>query len=494
MTHPYTVGPRRPRRHGHGLRPGHHPHARRSRWRSWACRCRRPRACSSSSGRRSSTGCATSWASRARSAQRVARPLPGRATARPGRSRPSRTRGSARRWRRSVGSAPLAIATSKPESTATRILEHFGFAPLFTVIAGASDDETRSEKADVITRALELLAERGVDVSRPVMIGDRIHDVDGAAAHGIPSIVAGWGYGAPEEAAGAIAIAASPADLPGLVRRGSTGSPVSNPDVRRTVQQGGPGLRENRRMTLTQVERQYAKAAQATAPHVVVLFGAAGDLAKRKLLPGMANLVLSSLAPDIEIVGTSLEDLDDDTYREQAKAALDEFDRRTAERRGVAHFAEKLHYVPSKAGPKALAQAVTEAAERLGPSARRIHYLSRAPEGGPRGGRDHPRRGPRRGLPDHHGEAVRHRSGERRGAEPAAARDVRREPDLPDRPLPGQGAGAEHPRHPLRQRPVRAHLEPQLHPADPDRRAGDPRARAARAPSTRRPAPTATWS
>ncbi|GAA2750774.1 HAD hydrolase-like protein [Amnibacterium kyonggiense] len=117
--------------------------------------------------------------------------------------------------------APLAIATSKPEGIATRILEHFAFAPLFTVIAGASDDETRSTKADVITRALELLVERGVDVSRPVMIGDRIHDVEGAAAHGIPTVVAGWGYGAPEEAAGAVAIADAPADLPAIVAAGA---------------------------------------------------------------------------------------------------------------------------------------------------------------------------------------------------------------------------------------------------------------------------------
>lgn len=117
-------------------------------------------------------------------------------------------------------SAPLAVATSKPETTATRILEHFGFAPEFVVIAGASDDESRSAKVDVITRALELLAAAGVDTSRPVMIGDRSHDVEGAAAHGIPTIVAGWGYGAPEEAAGAIGVAASPAELPPLVAAG----------------------------------------------------------------------------------------------------------------------------------------------------------------------------------------------------------------------------------------------------------------------------------
>ena len=131
---------------------------------------------------------------------------------------------------------------------------------------------------------------------------------------------------------------------------------------------------------MTQVERQYAKAAQATAPHVVVLFGAAGDLAKRKLLPGMANLVLSSLAPDIEIVGTSLEELDDDAYKAQAKEALDEFDRRRLNDEEWANFAANLHYVPSSAGPKALAKAVRAAAERLGPNARMIHYLSVPPK------------------------------------------------------------------------------------------------------------------
>lgn len=114
--------------------------------------------------------------------------------------------------------SPLAVATSKPESIATLILEHFDLARLFTVIAGASDDETRSAKADVIARAIALLQEHGVDIARPVLIGDRIHDVEGAAAHGIPTIVAGWGYGAPEEAAGAIAIAATPAHLNGLIR------------------------------------------------------------------------------------------------------------------------------------------------------------------------------------------------------------------------------------------------------------------------------------
>ena len=116
---------------------------------------------------------------------------------------------------------PLAVATSKPESTALRILDHFGLTPLFTAVAGASEDESRSRKAEVVERALTLLREQGADTARPVMIGDRSHDVQGAAEHGVPTIVAGWGYGAPEERAGAVGAAETPADLPALVLGGA---------------------------------------------------------------------------------------------------------------------------------------------------------------------------------------------------------------------------------------------------------------------------------
>ena len=81
-----------------------------------------------------------------------------------------------------------------------------------------------------------------------------------------------------------------------------------------------------------------------------------------------------------------------------------------------------------------------------------------------------------------------------RGAQRRAARGLRRGADLPDRPLPRQGGGAEHPGVPVRQRAVRADLEPQPHRPRADRRARDARPRAAGPRSTRPPAPTATWS
>ena len=93
----------------------------------------------------------------------------------------------------------LAVATSKTEPTARRILEHFGLAHHFDVIAGASLDGTRSAKAEVIAHALEQLRPLP---HRVLMVGDRRHDVDGAAAHDIDTVLVEWGYGADDFEAG----------------------------------------------------------------------------------------------------------------------------------------------------------------------------------------------------------------------------------------------------------------------------------------------------
>jgi phosphoglycolate phosphatase len=112
---------------------------------------------------------------------------------------------------------PLAVSSSKPESQVVPILEHFGLARFFSVICGASDDETRSAKADVVAEALRRLRELGVDTSRTVLVGDRIHDVEGAAAHGIPAIMVEWGYGSPAEATDAMAVVHSTDQLGSLL-------------------------------------------------------------------------------------------------------------------------------------------------------------------------------------------------------------------------------------------------------------------------------------
>lgn len=105
----------------------------------------------------------------------------------------------------------LYVATSKPEVTAREILEHFDLSRYFAEICGATVDKTRTSKEDVIAYLLSMDACR----ENSVMVGDTAFDVIGAAAHGIPTIGAAWGYGKTEDmvSAGAAAIARSPEDL-----------------------------------------------------------------------------------------------------------------------------------------------------------------------------------------------------------------------------------------------------------------------------------------
>lgn len=108
----------------------------------------------------------------------------------------------------------LAVATSKAEPTARRIIQHFGLDQHFEVIAGASPDGVRASKADVVAHAL---AQLEPIPERVLMVGDRSHDVEGASAHGIDTVVVEWGYGADDfdapDAANALAHVSTIADL-----------------------------------------------------------------------------------------------------------------------------------------------------------------------------------------------------------------------------------------------------------------------------------------
>jgi phosphoglycolate phosphatase len=111
----------------------------------------------------------------------------------------------------------LGVATSKAESHASTILEHFGIRRHFETVAGASLDHRRRHKADVVARALEHLGLP--EPSSVVMVGDREHDVFGAAEHGISTIGVLWGYGTREEllTAGAAVVATSVTELRSLL-------------------------------------------------------------------------------------------------------------------------------------------------------------------------------------------------------------------------------------------------------------------------------------
>lgn len=119
-----------------------------------------------------------------------------------------------------------------------------------------------------------------------------------------------------------------------------------------------------------------------TAPHVIVLFGATGDLAKRKLLPGLLRLTQSGLLPQARIVGTSLEDLSTEEFVKRAREACTQFGRCDMSDDAWAQFATTLSYVPQSEGPHALAECVRKAEADLGVEAdvRLLHYLSVPPK------------------------------------------------------------------------------------------------------------------
>ena len=114
----------------------------------------------------------------------------------------------------------LCIASSKPEVFVNRILERYDLAQYFCVTVGAELDGSRSKKADVILETLRRLAEmfpceNFEDRSSCLMIGDRIHDIEGAETCGMDALGVTFGYAAPGEleSSAAKGIASSCADI-----------------------------------------------------------------------------------------------------------------------------------------------------------------------------------------------------------------------------------------------------------------------------------------
>ncbi|HVW24901.1 MAG TPA: glucose-6-phosphate dehydrogenase [Polyangiaceae bacterium] len=114
-------------------------------------------------------------------------------------------------------------------------------------------------------------------------------------------------------------------------------------------------------------------------PNVLVLFGATGDLSRRKLLPGLYHLANVGFIPDYRIVGVSLDELDVEAFRKLARGAIDEFHDRAVKEDEWQAFASRLDYVPQNAGPAALKSAVERAETSFGSESRRLHYLSVPP-------------------------------------------------------------------------------------------------------------------
>lgn len=113
----------------------------------------------------------------------------------------------------------ILLATSKPEEFAEQILAHFELRQYFDCVAGASMDEARSKKSDVIAYALQ---KAGItNTNEAVMVGDRHHDVVGARENGLSAIGVLWGYGDEAELreAGAAEICRDMDELASILRK-----------------------------------------------------------------------------------------------------------------------------------------------------------------------------------------------------------------------------------------------------------------------------------
>jgi phosphoglycolate phosphatase len=112
-----------------------------------------------------------------------------------------------------AGGVRMAVATSKPEAYAVPIVEYLDLTEFFETVGGDELDGSLRTKALVIGKVLARLGQP--DPVDTLMVGDRVHDVEGARAHGIATVAVGWGYATPGElvAAQPLTICATPADL-----------------------------------------------------------------------------------------------------------------------------------------------------------------------------------------------------------------------------------------------------------------------------------------
>ena len=117
----------------------------------------------------------------------------------------------------------------------------------------------------------------------------------------------------------------------------------------------------------------------------LVIFGATGDLARRKLLPALYNLAHEGALPErFNLIGVSRRDLADEEFRAQAREAIGEFSRRPPDEQLLDQLLERMRYIGNPfdnvAGYSKLGEAMEELDAESGQPLNRVYYLSTAPE------------------------------------------------------------------------------------------------------------------
>jgi len=123
------------------------------------------------------------------------------------------------------------------------------------------------------------------------------------------------------------------------------------------------------------------QAMPAPKDQVIVLFGATGDLAKRKLLPGMYHLMRSGLMPErFRIIGAARKDLTEEEFRELARESIRGSGRKAGDHEAWERFAASLRFASVGDGYEQLGSAVAAAREELSEDAEALIYLSLPPK------------------------------------------------------------------------------------------------------------------
>ena len=113
----------------------------------------------------------------------------------------------------------IGMASSKPEVSCKRILEHFGILPLFDDVVGATFDGRRDKKSEILEEVMRRWSH--IPKSEMCLIGDTMFDVNGAKELGIACLAVSFGFGDVKEMkeAGVIGVCDSMEELPGMLKK-----------------------------------------------------------------------------------------------------------------------------------------------------------------------------------------------------------------------------------------------------------------------------------
>ena len=119
-------------------------------------------------------------------------------------------------------------------------------------------------------------------------------------------------------------------------------------------------------------------------PTTLTIFGATGDLSKRKLLPAIYNLAHEGALPErFNLIGSSRGEMSDDEFREMARESIRTFSRRPADEKVLSALLANVRYVAGSFDDPQVYEQLAQCNEKFdaeaGISFNRVYYLSTAP-------------------------------------------------------------------------------------------------------------------